>query len=302
MAMSGGNGQNSEDMNGAPAEAKAANLAESALTDQGDLDKLIATGRLDMAPAAALRQMAGWDGLTEKEEEDARLLNSRQQALAEYEREMTEVRTRADRLMERLDEQERETRKRLAEADSRAIVLHDGRRVLVGGRDGEYIDEADGRKLEGADRQEAQDLRQPNSETAAEQKAHKDRLMMIRDAKDHVRTAQELSQQDGKDLSPQEIKDREAQAAKELAVAEAKAKGVPDLDTGVDTDMAAALGLAGPQSGRTASFAGTMEQKDGKAVDLQNQFAGSAEGASVQTIKTADTVPSATVRPAQPTQ
>ena len=301
--MTDGDDPNSADPNRAPGGANPDSLAVSALTDQGDLDRLITTGRLDLAPMAALRRITDWNGLTAKEEEDERLLITRQQALAEYEREMTEIRQQADRLMAQLDERERKTRKELAEADARAIVLHDGRRVLVGDREGEYIDEATGRSLDGAAKSEAQGLRKPDSETAAEQKALKDRLMLIRDAKDHVRTAQELSQQDGTDLSPQEIKEREAQAAKELAVADAKAKGVPDLDAGADTDMAAALGLVAPQSGRTASFAGTMEQKDGKAVDLQNQFAGSAEGESVQTIKTADAFPSAnTVRPAQPTQ
>jgi hypothetical protein len=286
--------------NSASPEANLDDLAVSALTNQADLDRLMASGHLELAPAGVLSRMTDWNGMTPKEEEDARLLNSRRQAVAEYEREMSEVRQQADRLMARLDEQELEGRKKLAEADARAIVLHDGRRVLVDDKNDEYIDEASGLRLSGTDKAEAQRLSKPDSETETEQRALRDRLEQIDEAREHARKARDLSQTDSGNLSPNQMKEQEAQAREEQAIAEAKAKGIPDLDAGTDTDIAAALGLNSPQSGRTTSFAGAMGEKDTRAVALQSQFAGSAQPTNVAIAKPTEAAPSANpVRQAQ---
>src|SRR5262249_28121189 len=153
-------------------------LVVGAVSSQADFDTLV-KGRASLVPGAILKEHAERNGRTPEQEEE--LWRKRQMqllVLAAYEREMEEIRERTDRLMERLDEQERACRRRLAAADARAIVLHDGRRVLVDGKSG-YIDEATGDALEGDDKAEAQRLRKNNSETVAERHGLTDRLKKI---------------------------------------------------------------------------------------------------------------------------
>jgi hypothetical protein len=189
--------------------------------------------------------------------------------------------------MAQLDEQEREGRKKLAEADARAIILHDGSRVLVGDKDGEYIDEASGRALEGADKTEAEKLRKPDSETAAEHKELEHRLEEIKEAKDHVRNAATPASQDDENLTQDEQRQKVAQAKEELAKAAAMSKDIDAKEAHLedssnaaalgDTDTLAVLGLSSSQTGRTTSYAASLEEQDGRATVLQSQFTASAQ-------------------------
>jgi hypothetical protein len=255
-----------------------------ALVNQSDLDKAMATGNITWISPAALVRQTDWNGLTPQQERQAEeehaARRQQEQALAEaeYGQTMAEVREKADRLIAQLDEQRRQTLQKLAEADARAIVLPDGRRVLVGDKPGEFIAEDTGKTLDGDDKAKAQSLQKPNSETAAEQKAWKDRLTDIDNVEHHAQNAKDLASQSDKNLSPEEMKQKEAEAQKESAIAAAKAKGIPDLDAGgPDADIGAALGLDTPANGRTTSFASTMDEKNPLAIDLQDQFAGAGK-------------------------
>jgi hypothetical protein len=264
------------------------------IPDQSTLDKAMATGNMARISPAVLARQTDWNGLTpqqEREKEEERLSRRRQEqalAEAEYEQTMEQVREKADRLMTQLEQEKRETLQKLAEADARAIVLPDGRRVLVGGKPGEFIAEDTGKTLEGDDKAKAQGLQKPGSETAAEQKALKDRLIQIGDAEEHVQNAKNLASQNDKNLEPDEKKQLETQAKDELAKAaaisddiETKSKQT-EADAGAlstlnGTDGLAALELDAPSNGRTTSFAATMDEKDARAINLQDQFSGAGK-------------------------
>jgi hypothetical protein len=258
-----------DDENSDSADATA-RLEAEALTDEGAFDKLMARGNITAVPTAVAGRLIDWEGLTPAEETEAR--RKEIQEREEYAREMELVRERAEELRERLDEQEQETRKKIAEADSRAIVLGDGRRVLVG-RNGDYIDEASGRKLDGADKTEAASERQANSETEEEHKALRDRLAQIDDAKSHLQKADDLAA-NGKNLSATERNENAAQAQSELATAEAATHEIAYVDAGSsDQDMAAVLGLTADQKGRTASFAASLDSRDAQPRTARAEFA-----------------------------
>jgi hypothetical protein len=91
-----------------------------------------------------------------REEEDRRRAWLATQQLLEY----TE---RSDRLLARIDEQERVIQKRRKEIEDNAIRLHDGRRVYVDGN--QYRDE-NGSILQGPDRDEAAALRSGNPQAS----------------------------------------------------------------------------------------------------------------------------------------
>src|SRR5258708_34295049 len=90
------------------------------------------------------RDMDPKEKLRRKEEEDRRRL------LAEAE--LQGYRERSDRLLPRIEQDQRVIEKRRKEIEDNALKLHDGRRVYVDGN--QYRDEQ-GRVLEGRDRDEA---------------------------------------------------------------------------------------------------------------------------------------------------
>jgi hypothetical protein len=246
-----------------------ARLQAEAVTDEGALDKLMAHGNITAAPAAVAAHITDWEGLTPAEETEAHRKETQERE--EYAQEMEQVHERAEQLRERLNEQEWGIRQKIAEADARAIVLRDGRRVLVG-KNGDYIDEASGRKLDGDDKTEAAGKRKGNSETVDEHNQLQERADQIEQAKEHLRHAEQLASQDDKSLSPQERNERAALAEREVAVAEKSAEGVPYVEPPADGDMAAALGLTADQKGRTTSFAASLDSKDGQARTARTEF------------------------------
>jgi hypothetical protein len=80
-----------------------------------------------------------------------------------YEALLQEVRDHADRLLLRIDEQQHQLEKRRDELESRALHLHDGRRIWLDGDD--FRDDA-GRVLRGADDNEAQILAREHPDAA----------------------------------------------------------------------------------------------------------------------------------------
>jgi hypothetical protein len=263
-------------------------LKEEALTDESSYDKLISRGNLTAVPAAVVGHQTDWEGLT-PDEEVARK-HKDQIEREEYERVLEQARIHSEELMRHLDAQEREVHKKMAEADSRAIVLRDGRRTLVG-RNGEYIDEKTGTKLEGSDAVEAQSKRRADSETEQERKALEERLEQINDARLHVRSAQNLAASGSK--NPEEMRQTESEVQNHLAIAEAESKGLAYVDTAAETDTAAALGLGGPDTEpRTTSFAATLEAKDSRAAAVRAEFTAQSNP-SVPGMRSAPSVPDA---------
>jgi hypothetical protein len=106
------------------------------------------------------RMIGGAD--TEQEAEDRRR--------AEAER---DLRRREDAMLALISEQEREIEEQRQEIQGRAIRMADGRRVFV---DGDDYRDADGRKLEGKDRDEAAGKRQENSATWQEREENERQL------------------------------------------------------------------------------------------------------------------------------
>jgi hypothetical protein len=266
-------------------------LAEEAVTNQAAYDQLIATN-VAAAPMAVTNRLTDWNGLTPAQERDREQERQRRKhqeqeiAEAEYEQVMEEVRRHADLLMAELDKQRRGCLEKLADADSRAIVLPDGRHVLVG-ENGEYIEASTGTALVGADKAAAQRLQKPDSETVAERKKLTDWLIQIDDAEERVRKAEALAGKGPKDLSPEEMKQRETEARGELDKAEAISNAVADKEAHIedgpgtasglgDTDTLAALELDDRTNTRTASFAASLDIKENRPAGLQNQFTGAA--------------------------
>ena len=269
--------------------------AGALITEQSTLDALKNGGGITRVSAVTkMDNEKDWDGLTpeqEREKENGFLSSRRQEearAEAEYEQTMEEVREKSDRLMAQLEDQRRECLQKLAEADARAIVLPDGRRVLVGDKPGVFIAEDTGKTLEGDDKAKAQSLQKPDSETATGQKAWKDRLTKIDNAEKQVQKATDLASQDGNNLKPDKKEQNQAEAQKELAEATAITADIEtknkqtEADAGAvstlsGTDALAALSLGTAPSGRTASFAATLDEKDSRATGLQDHFTGASQ-------------------------
>ncbi len=266
-----------------------ARLQAEAVTDEGALDKLMAHGNITAAPTAVAGRLTDWEGLTPAEETEAR---RKTQERDEYAREMEQVSERAEELRERLNEQELEIRHKIAEADARAIVLRDGRRVLVG-KNGDYIDEASGRKLDGNDKTEAAGKRQANSETEQEHNRLKQALAKNLEAKDRVLEATALASQNGATLTPEQRKQQAARAEDDLAMAQAVAAREDHYATTPEatldsTDALSALGLRAGQNDRTTSFAGSMEGKDSRAIAMRDDFTASVQSSIAATARTTE--------------
>jgi hypothetical protein len=268
-----------------------ARLQAQAVTDEGALDKLMAHGNITAAPTAVAGRLTDWEGLTPAEETESR---RKTQERDEYAREMEQVRERAEELRERLNEQEVEIRQKIAEADARAIVLRDGRRVLVG-KNGDYIDEASGRRLDGDDKTEAAGKRKDNSETEEEHNRLKEALAKNLEAKDRVLEATALASQDGANLTPEEKKQQAARAESDLAMAQAVVTAREDHYSNTpetaltSTDALSALGLGAAQNDRTTSFAATMEGKDSRAIAMRDDFTSSVQPGLAAAVRVTET-------------
>jgi hypothetical protein len=251
-----------------------------AMTSQSDIDK--AKIRYGSALGSNYRaEETGWDGLTKEQEiQQEHLWRDRAIAEAEYEEQMQEVRARADAMIARLDEEERQCREKLKEVQKRPIILQDGR-VVEPDKNGQFITDQTGRALTDTERAEAE--RQQHKKEADE-RALDDQLAQIDEAKNHIRKAQALASQGGANLTPEQMKQNEAQAQHELATAQTITQKQTHYETSTDasstltsTDTLAALGLGGPPE-RTTSFSASLDKKDSRSAVLQNQFTGAVQG------------------------
>jgi hypothetical protein len=261
-------------------------LRVGAVMSQADLDRLLSRGGITFESQALSGERTGWDGLTKKQEEEERLLHQiREQTRAEeeYDREMKEVRDRADALIAHLDEEERQCREELERVKKRPIVLPDGR-VVEADANGQFTTDANGQALTDSEKAEAE--RQRKQKEATEQ-ALNDKLAQIQEARARAEKARDLGSQSSANLTPAEMKERQAQAQDELARAQAVAPQQAHYETDASasstlasTDTLAALGLGGPPPDRTTSFSASLDGKDARSAVLQNQFTGAAEGST----------------------
>jgi hypothetical protein len=201
-----------------------------AMTSQSDIDK--AKIRYGSALGSNYRaEETGWDGLTKEQEiQQEHLWRDRAIAEAEYEEQMQEVRARADAMIARLDEEERQCREKLKEVQKRPIILQDGR-VVEPDKNGQFITDQTGRALTDTERAEAE--RQQHKKEADE-RALDDQLAQIDEAKNHIRKAQALASQGGANLTPEQMKQNEAQAQHELATAQTITQKQTHYETSTD--------------------------------------------------------------------
>jgi hypothetical protein len=190
----------------------------------------------------------------------------------EYEQAIHEITAREDRLLVRIEEQQREIENRQKEIDERTIRLHDGRRAYVDG-DG-YVD-GQGHDLRGADHDEAraEHAKSPNAATLQE-KTEADRQWNELDKLKHD-VQQHRQGRDQFDASAdlkheQETADdyeKRFQHATETRRAEIEAKPDSVADAYSADYMA--------DYGRTTSYA---KQQDGEGKILAGNFAPAAAG------------------------
>jgi hypothetical protein len=261
-------------------------LRVGSVMSQADLDRLLSRGGIIFESQTLAGERTGWDGLTKKQEEEERWLRQIQEqarAEEEYDREMQEVRDRADALIAHMDEEERQCREELERVKKRPIVLPDGR-VVEADANGQFTTDANGQALTDSEKAEAERQR---TQKEADEQALNDRLAQLAEARAHAEKARDLASQSGSNLTPAEMKERQAQAQNELAIAQAAAPQQAHYETDANasstlssTDTLAALGLGGPPTDRTTSFSASLDGKDARSTVLQNQFTGAAEGAS----------------------
>ncbi len=261
-------------------------LRVGAVMSQADLDRLLSRGGITFESGALAGERTGWDGLTKKQEEDARWLRQKQeQAAAQeaYDREMQEIRDRADALIAHIDEEERQCREELDRIKKRPIVLPDGRTVEADAN-GQFTTDANGQALTDSEKAEAE--RQQKIKDA-EIRAREDQLAQLEEARAHAEKAREIASQSGAALTPAEMKAQQTQAQNELAMAQATVQKQAHLESNANAsstlsnaDTLAALGLGGSPTDRTTSFSASLDGKDAKSAALQNQFTGAAEGST----------------------
>jgi len=222
----------------------------------------------------------------------------RRQAWVAYEQAMLEIRERSDRLLARIEEQERIIEKRRKEIDDNAIRLHDGRRVYV---DGDQFRDEEGRVLNGADADEAHERHRgkPNASTWEERKEIQERLDEERRQKDRILRDRWEAERDGQNLGPDDLdrkrreaeqrmsgEEREFNDKLEAARADIAGKSASDLAASYTADYSDLAASA--DSGRTASYAGKQDRGEST---LSSTFTPAAEG-QAGTVKQKMTEPS----------
>lgn len=221
----------------------------------------------------------------EQKEEEQRRREIYLQKLEQFQETMDDVRERSDRLLERIDREERIARKRLQEDEEKAIRLRDGRRVYVGAK-GQYVDEQ-GRELKGRDRDEARQRQQqsPDATTWAQRKEDAERYENDERMREQVqRFKEKAAAENGKGLSEREL--GATAKEEETGIAEYEAKfndyeaHLPQGDT-LDKRLSTAdySAYETPDPQRT-SYAGTVDGKPGSALGDHFTPAASGKGAA----------------------
>jgi hypothetical protein len=229
------------------------------------------------------RRLTGAGNPTEakkREEERQRL-----QSIRFYEDTMHSVRDRTDILLERIDEQQRLTRKKLQDIEENALHLHDGRAAYVGQK-GEYLD-GQGRQLQGDDKREADTLHRqnPNASTWSQ----KDEMQRQYDEQQRLREKvqrlnDDAAADDGAALSDKARADKMKDTQGRLSAVEkefgehadvrtaalSSQKEVTD-DTYGGSDYMAAYG-------RNTSYAGSLDNSQNKSLSASFKPAAAGQG------------------------
>jgi hypothetical protein len=210
----------------------------------------------------------------------------RRQAWLAYEQAMLEIHERSDRLLARIEEQERIIEKRRKEIDENAIRLHDGRRVYV---DGDQFRDEEGRVLNGADADEAHERHRgkPDASTWADKKRIEDQLDEAQRFRQKILKEREEAMRDGRNLGPDELErkrkeadqrmsnyDKEYHDKFETTLADLAAKSQAELTAAYNADYNNLDG-GNSDTGRTTSYAKTQ---DGAGRPLSANFTLAAEG------------------------
>jgi hypothetical protein len=135
----------------------AENVSPATLTRVWELHARHTQEKAQEAVETAVQQHRQADQKTEHEQEEER---RHERVILEYQETMRAVEQRSDQLLAKIDREERRIEERRREIETRAIRLHDGRRVYV---DGEDFRDGEGRALSGSDRTEAAQKAKPDS-------------------------------------------------------------------------------------------------------------------------------------------
>jgi hypothetical protein len=158
--------------------------------------------------------------------------------------EMQDYEDRSNRLLVRIDEQERALVKRRQEVEDKAIKLHDGRRVYV---DGNQYRDQNGNILQGSARDEADTLHRgnPQASTWQEKKDIDDRYAEAKRLRQKVLQGRDAAERGG-DISAANDKltaeEKEFQNSLETTRTEIAAKAPTDLAASYSTDYMASYG------------------------------------------------------------
>jgi hypothetical protein len=202
----------------------------------------------------------------------------RRRASQAYEEEMQDIRTREDRLLARIDEQELIDRKHLKETEDNALKLHDGRRAYV---DGDNFRDDQGRQLTGADADEARRLhgQNPNASTWQDRQRDQDRIDEDERQRQRIldqRAQRETDSANAQNLSPDELarkrgeaehaissEEKEFDQKVQTAYTDAGSKSPGDLAAAYSTDYSDLYD--GTDAGRTTSYA-KQDAAEGKVL------------------------------------
>jgi hypothetical protein len=195
---------------------------------------------------------------------------------------MQEIQDRTDQLLIRAQEEERLAKEHMQLVETRALVLGDGRRAYVDGKDS-YRDES-GAILQGVDKEEAHRLHEARPEAAtwseragAIQREESTQNLRAKIEKLHEDAAKE----DSRGLSPDQLDAKSADYEHRLAESESKlqalaaqnADGAQQIsDETLGGDYMATYG--GTQ--RTTSFAATLDTS--RNTTMSNEFTAAAAG------------------------
>jgi hypothetical protein len=190
--------------------------------------------------------------------EKERQQDKRRRQELEYERTMAAIRARSDRLLEQIEEQQRELEKRREEIEGKALRLHDGRRVYV---DGDHYRDEQGRVLTGADEAEARSLHRdhPDASTWEDRRQAERKADELKRLRQKVLKDREDMEVDAANLSPDDMAVREREAGARMTANEkefdsqVKQSAQADTDYGSADYLAAYDGPAGGAEGKSAT-------------------------------------------------
>jgi hypothetical protein len=202
---------------------------------------------------------------------------------------MQEIQERTEQLLIRAQEEELLANEHMRQVEKRALVLCDGRRAYVDGKD-DYRDEK-GAVLQGADKEEAQRLREakPNAATWSEHAEAAQRQEEARHLKEDVQKLHDdAGKENGQGLSTDELDAKRKNYDLSLSDYESKLRDLADKNaTGSEKVTDDALGgsdymAAYGGTERTISFASTLDKPQAATMGAAFTAAAAGQGAPVK--------------------